>query len=83
MTPSLTARLGRVRGSVNDVLAMPRGMTERRWREFGDRGWWQGRVRLRDQKGATWESELTWALSGRRWVAHLDRVDAPVLETAG
>ena len=63
MTPSLTARLGRVRGLVNDVLAMPRGMTERRWREFGDRGWWQGCVRLRDQKGATWESETTtWAL---------------------
>jgi RNA polymerase sigma-70 factor, ECF subfamily len=84
MTPSLADRLGRIRGSINDVVAMPRAMTEHRWREFGERGWWQGRVRLRDQKGATWESETTtWALSGRRWVARLDEMDAAPIETAG
>ena len=83
MTPPLEERLGRTRGSLNDLIAMPRALTERRWRDFAERGWWRGLMTLRARSGDIWESEATsWALPDRRWMTRVELVDKPDSEVA-
>ena len=75
ITPRLAALAGVRRGSVNDLSAMPRSWTERRWRDFADRGWWQGSGLGRSRSGEICKTDMmSWMLPDNRFAVRVEQL---------